>query len=89
MDVIPCNDCNRYYVGQTGQFRRRSADHRRDLGRGRGRGAPVAHVRVTGHIMNVNKIKIVYPFKIYRRRQIVESALIRYLSNKNLVAGDV
>ena len=39
--------------------------------------------------MNVINIKIVYPTKIDRRRQIVESALIRYLPNINLAAGDV
>ena len=39
--------------------------------------------------MNVNNIKNVYPTKIYRRRQIVKSALIRYLPNTNLVAGNV
>ena len=49
------------------------------------RGASVAHVQVTGHVMNANNIKIVYPTILYRRRQIV----IRYLPNINLVAGDV
>ena len=29
--VIPCNDCNRCYVGQTGQLRRRSTTHRQEL----------------------------------------------------------
>ena len=85
--VTPCRDCNRYYVGQTGQFRRRCTDHRRHLGNVTGTGAPVAHVQATGHVMNINNIKIVYPTKIYRRRQIVESALIRYLPKINLVAG--
>ena len=37
--------------------------------------------------MNMENIKIVYPTKIYIRRQIVESALIRYFDNVNLVAG--
>ena len=87
--VIPCNDCNRHYVGQTGQFRIRADTHRRNLAHGTGGEAPVAHVQATGHIMNVANIKVVYPTKIYRRRQIVESALIRYLPNINLVAGDV
>ena len=87
--VIPCRDCNRYYVGQTGQFRRRCTDHTREIGNVTGRGAPVAHMQATGHVMNANNIKIVYPTKIYRRRQIVESALIRYLPNINLTAGDV
>ena len=49
----------------------------------------MTHVQATGHIMNVNNIKIVHPTKIYRRRQIVESTLIRYLLNINLVAGDI
>ena len=49
----------------------------------------MTRVQATSHTMNVNNIKVVYPTKIYRRRQIVESALIRYLTNINLVAGDV
>ena len=72
MYVIPCRDCNRYYIIQTGQLRRRCTDHLRNV---TGTGAPVAYVQATGHVMNIDNIKIVYPTKIYRRRQIVESAL--------------
>ena len=49
----------------------------------------MAHVHATCHIMNVDNIKVAYLTNIYKLRQIVESELIRYLPNINLVAGDV
>ena len=51
--------------------------HRRNLARGTGGEAPVALVQATVHIMNVGNINVLYPTKIYKRRQIVESALIQ------------
>ena len=87
--VVPCHDCTSPYVGQTGQFRVRCNAHTRDVHRGSGTGALVSHERETGHTMNVEGAKIVYPSKRPYRRKLVESALMQFIPNINIAEGEV
>ena len=91
--VIPCNDCEKSYVGETGRnLNVRLNEHRRDIRMGSVNSAPFCHVRDFanfGHSLNWERANIVYFSQTKKHRCIVESTLIKHVPNFNTNPGSL
>ncbi len=74
---IPCNDCNLSYIGQTGRpFNVRLKEHMNFSGSA-GKYATYDHAINTGHSMNFNGSRLIWPEYRDSRRKIVESLFMK------------
>ena len=82
---MECKGCDNVYIGETGrELHKRVGEHRGDLRHRRiGESAPAAHEFASGHEMDVENTKLMYPSTFVGRRLLVESALMAFKPNIN------
>jgi len=86
--TIPCKDCPKFYIGETGRtFEKRINEHRRDVRYARESNACFIHLRDEGHQLNWKDAKLIHRSSNSYERKIIEALLIRKLPNFNLSAG--
>lgn len=86
--IIPCGECSRCYVGETGRdFSVRLREHQSYVRNGNDNSAVFNHVNSRNHSINWSGSKIVYPSNNKSDRLAVESTLIKILPNFNNSAG--
>ena len=86
--VIPCGECDKVYVGETGRaFDVRLREHKSYIRYADERSAVFRHVRDEGHSMAWNEARVVFPSACKSKRLLVESALIDKLDNFNIMGG--
>ena len=79
---IPCLDCQRVYIGMTGQrLRARIAQHERDATNNRESTALSVHVQHTGHKMDYEGVRVLTSERTYGRRAFKEMCYIKECSN--------
>ena len=79
---IPCDDCDKIYLGETGRdLKRRLKEHRRDIVYQKPESGVATHVRKQGHVFNFKNAKIIVPCNNKKKRHIIESAMIKKFSN--------
>ena len=86
--VVPCKDCDKCYVGQTGrQFETRMNEHKSYITKRQYEKAVYNHVLKENHAIDFNGAKMVFGSSNEKQRLVVESALILELPNFNLCKG--
>ena len=81
---IKCQDCDSVYFGETGRvLSKRIGEHRSDLNnmRANSKSALVTHKRRLRHEPDLGSARIIFPSRSWRKRNIVESALIKHKHN--------
>ena len=82
---IPCNNCDRFYVGQTGKhLEKRIKQHKYSVRSGQESSAIFCHVRDKNHIIDFANTRIIMKCMDYHDRNIIESAIIKKCFDKNL-----
>ena len=85
---IPCKDCNKVYIGQTGRnLNTRIVEHKRSVRYGQENSALFQHVQNVGHAIDWNNSSMLYKSKCNFGRKIVESCFIDSLPNLNISGG--
>ena len=80
--AIPCGDCHRLYVGQTGRsLSERICEHERAVRLNKEHSALVRHKNNTGHQPDLTKVSIIYIEKNNIKRLNLEAVTIA--ANKN------
>ena len=86
--VIPCKECDKCYVGQTGRdFKIRMNEHKSYITKRQYEKAVYNHVLKENHSIDFNGAKMVFESSNEKQRLVVESALILELPNFNLCKG--
>ena len=81
---IPCKNCNRKYLGQSSKgILARIEQHKGSVRRGQTSNALFLHMNECNHGIDWNKSEVIIYCNNITRRNIIESALIKY--NQNLV----
>ena len=86
---IPCNTCNKTYIGETIDLQRRKNQHTDDLHKDSINSALTSHRRNTGHSININNIKMIRNINHTNHRKIMESFCIYNSNNYNKHPGEV
>ena len=82
---IPCKDCHKYYVGQTGKdISQRIVQHKNCVRRGDNSNSIFCHIENDNHTINWNNSKIIIKCNSWMLRNIFESVLINYTFDNNL-----
>ena len=85
---IPCNRCNKVYLGQTGKTCcKRITQHRYNVRTANESSGIFIHVRDEGHEINWKDTKTLYKSNNVVERLIIESCLIDEIPNMNLNPG--
>ena len=85
---VPCGDCDKFYVGETGlSLGVRLREHKDDVRLHRDSNAIFNHVSSTGHSVNWAGTKLIYNSENTYNRLVVESSLIKHLPNFNSSTG--
>ena len=75
--IVPCGECNKCYVGQSGKIlSERLGQHKDDVRLGHSNNSVFKHVRDTNHAINWENSKMVFSSNDPYRRLVVEAALI-------------
>ena len=83
MYKIPCNSCNKCYIGETGRdLSIRLKEHIRDVKDKKISSAPFNHFINTGHSLNYDNTQLIYKNSNVYKRHLVESSFIN--CNKNI-----
>ncbi|MBV2145486.1 MAG: GIY-YIG nuclease family protein, partial [Wolbachia endosymbiont of Pissodes strobi] len=70
---IPCNNCDKKYIGQTSQnLKNRISGHKSDIRLQKNTSALSEHAYITGHIPNFNEIKILHTETNLNKRLFLE-----------------
>ena len=86
--TIPCNECNKKYVGYTNKgLLQRITEHKRSVRYGQQNSAIFNHLSTENHTINWNASQIVYKSSCQYKSKIVESALILSTTNMNIHSG--
>ena len=86
--VVPCQDCDSCYVGETGRaLSVRLGEHKANVRYARESSAFFVHVRDHEHRIKWDAAKLVFSSQNKHKRLIIESALIKHLPNFNLMPG--
>ena len=86
--VIPCGECSRCYVGETGRdFSVRLNEHKSYVRNLNEKSAVFNHISSQNHSIDWDNSKIVYSSNIKSDRLAVESTLIKFLPNFNNSSG--
>ena len=81
---IPCKNCDKNYIGETGRtLKKRIDEHKKDIRIQKSDSGVAEHVRKNNHFFDFKKAKIVYPSNSTIKRHIVESTLIADLKKSN------
>ena len=82
---IPCNDCNKSYIGETGRdLKIRIKEHKKDVLEMKQTSDIAQYVCKMDHWFNFNKANIIFESSNQNIRRIVESAVISLKSKKDL-----
>ena len=85
---IPCKDCDKVYVGQTGRnLNTRIVEHKRSVRYGQENSALFQHMQNVGHVIDWNNSTMLFKSKCSFSRKIVESCYIDSLPNLNISGG--
>ena len=85
---IPCSSCDLQYFGETGaSLRKRITQHKYAVSRGHENNALFQHQWQTGHRIDWDGARLIFPSTDVHSRRLVESSLIRRLPNFNLNLG--
>ena len=86
---IPCNDCDKMYIGQTGRnLKERLNEHVSSMKKCDTNNALFRHTLEQNHKVTLLEAKMVYKCSDWAKRVIVESAIIGEVSNFNMCRGD-
>ena len=86
--VIPCNDCDKPYIGYKNKgLPIRITEHKRSVRYGHESSATFVHVRNENHNINWNASEIIYGSTCRYRNKTLEFALINSARNMNLHLG--
>ena len=81
---IPCNECNQYYIGQTGKsLDVRIKQHQGSVRYGQESNAIFCHVRDNDHRINWSDSRILIKSSNFQERNIIESIIIKNSFNDN------
>ncbi len=82
---MPCKDCNRFYIGQTGKtLEQRKKQYKYSVRAGQESNALFVHVRDTNHCIDRENCKKVIRSKSFVERNVLESSLIKHTCKDNL-----
>ena len=82
---IPCNGCNKYYIGQTGnELTVRVKQHQTSVQTGQVANGVFVHVRDFDHPIDWDQASSILPCKTYVERNIIESSIIKYTNSQNM-----
>ena len=85
---IPCKECPKVYIGQTGRaLQTRLREHQSYVGRRMHEKAVFKHMFDTNHALDWENSRFLYRNSNEKQRLVVESALIQHLPNFNLMHG--
>ncbi len=83
--TVPCKDCNRFYIGQTGEtLEQRKKQHKYSVRTGQESNALFVHVRDSSYCIDWENCKKVIISKSFVERNILESILIKHTCQDNL-----
>ena len=86
--TIPCNECNKKYVGYTNKgLSQRITEHKRSVRYGQQSSAIFNHLSIENHTINWTASQIVYRSSCQYKSKIIESALINSTTNMNIHPG--
>ena len=86
--IIPCKECDKSYIGQTGRaLSTRILEHKSYITRRQTEKAVFKHVRDCDHAIDFDRARYVFESGDLKQRLVVESALILELPNFNLCEG--
>ena len=86
--IIPCENCDQCYVGETGRdFMVRLREHKQYVRLGNENSAVLNHVLNKNHSVNWNSSQLVYHSQNRCNRLVIESTLIKHLPNFNNAPG--
>jgi len=84
---VPCKDCHRSYIGETGRdLKKRIHEHKGDIRRGNEKSSIFNHVK-GGHSVDFENTHFIFNSDNYINRRIVESIFIKKLPNFNTSEG--
>ena len=82
---IPCNKCNKFYIGQTSKsLQQRLEQHKKSVRYAQENNAVFCHVRDHNHSINWSETKKLARSNSFVERNIIESSLIKYSYNFNM-----
>ena len=81
---VPCNSCNKSYIGETSDFERRVKEHRYSLRTADLNNAIVKHVFENNHSVNFNNTRIVHKENDIHKRKLIEALIIKNSCNFNI-----
>ena len=85
---VPCGSCPKLYTGETGRdLKTRLKEHQYGIICNDRENGIVNHTISEDHHFNFKEAKVVFPCTSYRRRHLVESALIKRYENMGLSAN--
>ncbi len=83
--TVPCKNCNRFYIRQTGKtLEQRKKQHKYSVRAGQESNALFVNVRDTNHCIDWENCKKVIISKSFVERNILESSLIKHTCKDNL-----
>ena len=86
--TIPCNHCDKIYVGQTGRnINTRILEHKRAVRYAQSNSAIFNHIQEENHTIDWNNTSLVFKSNCSYRRKILESVYISQTNNFNLSQG--
>ena len=84
---IPCNNCDRFYVGQAGKnLEKRTKQRKYSVRTGQESSAVFCHVRDKNHVIDFDSTRIIMKCRDYHDRKIIKSAIIRNVSIKTSIS---
>ena len=85
---VPCKECNKYYVGQTGKdLAVRVKQHKYSVRTGQTSNALFVHMRDLNHPIDWSNASAMIQCNSFINRNIIESSLIKNSDNINLSSG--
>ena len=85
---IPCKDCDKVFVGQTGRnLNTRNVEHKRSVRYAQENSALFQHMQNVGHVIDWNNSTMLFKSNCSFSSKIVESCYIDSLPNLNISGG--
>ena len=86
---IPCNQCDKIYIGETNDIKRRLYQHTLDLRNDNKYSSLVNHRQSFNHIPNIKNSQLIKTTQNTNNRKLIESFIIKNTQNMNIIQGDV
>lgn len=86
---IPCNQCNKIYIGETNDYKRRLYQHSLDLTNDNKYSSLTNHRNIHNHLPNIQNSQLIKSVQNTNNRKLIETFIIKNTQNINLIKGDI